>query len=324
MLSAFYWLPAIEETKYLNLNFLISMRYDFHKNFISLGQLFCVPWDHSKDIDGLSLQIGLVQYVLLLLSLLLPFVIFKNHSDLKRHYFFFLTAGLVTTILTLSASNVLWEHLNTLRFVQLPWRFLTIVTFVVSLLGGGAVMLFKNKTVSSLFLTAVTLLIILSPIGYYRSGHFKVIDQLAVKNNLSKYVFLGEGERTPQWIKDPPLTIPSQKLEIIRGNGQTTQLRSNSPIDNLFELTCDQPILLCFHTFYFPGWRVFIDGKETKIYPDNIYGQIVFIAPSGEHALRIIFGSTPIRIVGMIISWIGAILALSGIICFKFLYKNII
>lgn len=319
MMSSFYWLPALWETKYLNLNFLISMRYDFHKNFISLAKLLCVPWDRTKDIDSLSLQIGTMQLILLFLSLLIPLRIFRKNSSIVMHYFFFLIVGFIAVVLTLPVSKILWEHMNILRFIQLPWRFLTIVAFAVSLLAGSSVMLIRRGSVSLLFLGVVTFLIVLSPIRYYSSGNFKIIDQADVKKNLSNYAFLGEGERTPKWIKVPLLVAPSHKFEIVWGSGQFSHYRSNNPIDHLVQVVANQPLLACFHTFYFPGWQVYIDKKETKIYPNNIYGLILFAVPLGEHTVRVIFGPTPIHIAGMMISWMGVILLLGGILASRML-----
>ena len=69
-MSAFYWMPAIWDQRYLNLSFFISMRNDFHKNFISLGQLFHLPWGPVADSDGISFQIGLIYVFLSLLPLI--------------------------------------------------------------------------------------------------------------------------------------------------------------------------------------------------------------------------------------------------------------
>ena len=328
MMSAFYWLAAMRETKYLNLSFLISMRYDFHKNFISLRQLFCLPWDHTTDIDGLSLQIGYAAYFIV------SFFVFwgslaagsetasawgetGGNSGVVAHYFFFLIIGFIAVLFTLPVSRILWEHADILRFVQLPWRFLTIAAFMVSLSAGSSILLFKKKKTGLLFIGVVAFFIILSPLKYYWHVNFQAVDQTAVQNKLSSYIFIGEGERTPKWIKVPPLAVPSQKFEIVHGNGLLSQYRTTNSIDHLVQVAANQPLLICFHTFYFPGWRAFVDGREAEIYADNPLGVIVFFVPQGEHTLRVVFGPTPVRIAGMIISWSGVILFLGMILWMK-------
>lgn len=313
IMSAFYWLPAIWDTRFLHLNFIISMRYDFHKNFISLAQLFSVPWDHAKDMDGLSFSIGLAQICTLVLSFLVPLRIFKKDIRLAAHYFFFLIVGFAAILLTLPLSHVVWEHMNLLRFIQLPWRFLTIVVFAVSLLAGSSVLLFQKVNVRHLFFGLVVVFSIILPVRYYWFGNFTAIDQTALINGLSGFAFLGEGERTPKWIEAPPLAVPPQKFQVLQGQGQLSSYGSRSPIDQVVRVSAGGPLLVCFHTFYFPGWRVYIDDQETQIFPNNRYGLILFVVPQGEHALRAVFGLTPVRTAGLIISWMGIVLLLGGI-----------
>lgn len=328
-MSAFFWFPALVENKFLNLNFLISMRYDFHKNFISLVQLFRLPWDHQTDTDGISFQIGFIHLFLVLVPLgvllnnftknqLSKFSVLRPTGPVRDggapsrfakegafHYFFFLLVGLMAAFFTLPPSYILWEKVSLLRFVQLPWRFLTVIVFSVSLLAGSFMVMFRNETVRNFVLAMVVFFIIFSSLRFLWPANFSLVDQVAIKKNISNYVFLGEGERTPKWILLPPLGPPSQKFEFLQGKGHFSKYSSISSIEDTVQVHANQDSLVCFHSFYFPGWRVFIDGKETQIYPNSPYGVILFIVPSGNHMLRAVFGPTIDRIFGVVVSWGG-------------------
>ncbi|MBU1140365.1 MAG: hypothetical protein KKA76_15420, partial [Proteobacteria bacterium] len=51
------------------------------------------------------------------------------------------------------------------------------------------------------------------------------------------------------------------------------------------------------NTFYFPGWSVYIDGKQTDIqYQDPDYrGIITFNVPMSQHNIEVKFGKTKVR-----------------------------
>lgn len=63
---------------------------------------------------------------------------------------------------------------------------------------------------------------------------------------------------------------------------------------------------------YYPGWRAFVDGKETKIYRADYAFRAVPI-PSGKHTVRFIYDPISFKI-GVITSFIGLVLVLLLII----------
>ena len=316
-LSAFYWLPALWDTQFLNLNFLISMRYDFHKNFISLGQLFSLPWEKSTMSDNLNFQMGLIPILLLVLSIVIILKILNSKKSLGKHYFFFLGIGVCAVFFTLPVSSFIWEHMNILKFIQLPWRFLTIIVFTISFLAGCSVMIFSNNKVNQTFLILTIFLIILSPYKYYSSAHFQHIDQDFLKSNLASHSLLGEGERTPKWITIPPNSKPLNKFETVLGDARLGEIKSYNPIHFTVNYQATTASLICFHTFYFPGWKVFIDHQSIDPYVNNPFGVILFKAPLGQHEVQVVFGTTTIRWISMLISWVSLILMIFGLLCLE-------
>ena len=68
------------------------------------------------------------------------------------------------------------------------------------------------------------------------------------------------------------------------------------------------PALLVLTESHYPGWRAFVDGKETPILLTNLMYQGV-VAPAGEHSIEFRFEPASVRI-GQIISAGSVIVAL--------------
>lgn len=68
------------------------------------------------------------------------------------------------------------------------------------------------------------------------------------------------------------------------------------------------------HTYWFPGWRAYIDGKEVNIDYSNEYGLMDIRVPAGEHKIDIKLGDTALRLIAKAISLIS--LLILGLIIF--------
>ncbi|UCC63906.1 MAG: hypothetical protein JSV36_02265, partial [Anaerolineae bacterium] len=59
--------------------------------------------------------------------------------------------------------------------------------------------------------------------------------------------------------------------------------------------------------FYFPGWRVWIDGGEVETAPSFPHGLIRFSVPAGEVRIKVRLGLTPWQLAGTVLSVVGLI-----------------
>jgi len=310
MMSSFFWLPALMEKQFLNLRFLTSMRYDFHKSFISLKALFW-PFDQTM-MDHVTFQAGVIHSMLCLAGMACLSKIFKINKQAGLIYVFFLIVGAAAIFCTLPFSHLFWENISMLRFTQLPWRFLTIIVFVMSFLGGGFFLLIENHWAKRTLLGLISLFIIL--ISLNTSAQLSFVNDLTSVDN---FVAMGEGEYTPKWVDAPPMGFAHHKFEVFNGLGRMAWEKPIDPVHYEALFQAIQPTTIYFHTFYFPGWRVYVDGQSINPYLYNPYGFIAFNLDPGIHDVNVIFGSTPVRTAGMVISWIGLVLLLVGAVWIK-------
>jgi hypothetical protein len=61
--------------------------------------------------------------------------------------------------------------------------------------------------------------------------------------------------------------------------------------------------------FYYPGWRVEVDGEAVATVPEDDTGLMRFAVPGGQHTVRIWLGLTPPRAVGAALAVVGVAIA---------------
>lgn len=64
-------------------------------------------------------------------------------------------------------------------------------------------------------------------------------------------------------------------------------------------------------TFYFPGWKIWIDGKQVS--PEQLrdpekIGRIIIDVPAGIHEVSLKFVDTPVRLIANSLSFISLLL----------------
>ncbi len=138
MLSAWHWLPALAERDLVHIDSPLGILFfDWREQFVAWWQWFSPLWGYHGSFagtaDAMSFQVGPVHVGAVLAAV--P-ILRKGRDALAVWSFATLVAALA---MTHAASRSLWEILPFLRFVQYPWRFLSVVSLAASALVGWAV-----------------------------------------------------------------------------------------------------------------------------------------------------------------------------------------
>jgi hypothetical protein len=101
-------------------------------------------------------------------------------------------------------------------------------------------------------------------------------------------------------------------LDVLSGKAVFMQT-ARTPIDHEYVIRAIDDSDIKENTFYFPGWKVIVDGKEIPInYEDkNNFGLITFRLKRGLHKVKVVFEDTPVRRLGKDISLASLILLLT-------------
>lgn len=317
LLSSFYWVPAILEHKYTYGDLFMKDMYRSH--FVPIQNLFIPNFLNSLSLQtgGISVQIGLFHVIALIASIV---VMSRQTIDtkMKKIALFSLALVLVVIFFTQSISGFFWQHLSLLRQFQFPWRFLGLLSFASSVLGISffSYTYFKKKVVFFL----VLFLTIISTAYYWRPplGFDRIKESYYWNYPLNTTYF---GETDLIWSAGPAHAYPKRRVDVISGKAEVFNFKKNSYRQG-FKVIAQGKATLVDHTQYFPGWNVYIDGKETDIsFQDASWrGEIVFNVPSGSHIVEVLFKENKLRFFSDMVSVFSLLLFFCGLVFFRHKY----
>ncbi|HSX40314.1 MAG TPA: 6-pyruvoyl-tetrahydropterin synthase-related protein [Candidatus Saccharimonadales bacterium] len=300
-LSSFYWLPVLIESKF-------ALQY-FNATIVfpKFWEFFYSPWRYGFLFQGplgqLSFVLGYTQWLIVFLSVYLFFKK-KVNKQTKLLFLFSLISFFIIFFMMNTISKPLWYLFPILLNFQFSYRLLVLAVFFVSILGAIITKVYNNKP----FLLIIVLLAVIPTVLNW--GNRRVISTITdqtLQNNLPYSTSQGEGlwPAKPLWT-NPKISwmsqIPQSHLEVLEGSANLKELKRKTTLHSYFVSTSTN-VLLKENTWYFPGWKVFDNGKPVpvkflKAHP----GIIAFSLSNGEHNISVVFDQTPDRTIGKFLS----------------------
>lgn len=314
LLASFQWIPMIFEQKYIDLP--ITYFRIFQATFLSVNQLLRIP---KAGVNiGTGVQLGVAQSTIILISFVTIIYKFLKGKKLDLVFVFFLTAVAIAAFLTTDLSKEIWYTVKPLQIILFPWRFLTFTTFACAILTTYVVSYLEKGGWKFLIITALLLLAIFPSRHYLKGSGWHSFSDVYYSNyydplKLDNY-YLPKSLNT----KLENLKLPN--TSIIQGEGNIELVKTKSNLLLAYaNLKKDSQIQ--FHTVYFPGWLLFINGQPAEIitnYP-GLEGIIVASIPKGSSEVILKFSETPLRKLSDVISLIAFILFVAFLVKCHFL-----
>lgn len=285
-LSAYFWLPALAERKFVAGLELIN----FTDHFPTFFQLIFPSWGTGFSVagvlDGMSFQIGLAHLLVVFLAL---FFSLKRYR-FKNQITFFLGWFFLLVFLSLEVSLPFWKLIPFMKYIQYPWRLNSLIIVVTSFLAGWVAAKLKRK--AALFFL-IFLVVGLNwrygqPVIYLpRSDSFYLENPVWTQGTAT----LGNSFNTV-WSKEHPDF--DKKLEVLEGEA-VVKKAVVKPTDYSFEVEAVTEAKLRVNTNHFPGWQVLVDGQKAKIdlKEDGAFG---FSLPKGSWQVKVEFKETLLRL----------------------------
>ena len=322
-LSAFYIVPAILEKPLITR----GTPFDPIDHFPFIKQLIIPFWgygsSHWGPLDEMSFQIGVVNILIVLLSVVAYLFFFKKLS--KNDKVIFGTSLLIfffAIFLMNVRSYFLWKLLPLGEYVQFPWRFLIITTFITAFMVGFLEKIFNKKKIFLL----IPFFSILITIPYFKPQNQTLVDDnYYLKRFFADRLINGKSEEISkqyyQWSEDylpllkvtekRPSDLPKNKIESDNFIVENTEI---SPINFIGKYNSTKSGIVYFNSYFYPGWISKIDGKITDISAVKPYGKIAVSVPKGEHVVEFSFKETTSRKIADIVSLVSFVLSIMYLI----------
>lgn len=318
VISAYFWLPALVDKKFM----VDDTLFNFKDHFPFIKQLIFSKWGHGASLwgpgDGMSFQVGIVNWLVLIIGgFLISYLLIKRRKIELVAGYFILIAG-VSLFLMNIRSSFIWDSVPLLAYFQFPWRLLIVTTFCSSFLAGFVAS--KIKPTKWLFAIMLVMPIILTSM-YFRPDEMKYISDEQIFNR-----FFAVNPTDPQEESAEYLTLTEEYLRLPKNTeirpdkyawdkftfekpGTKLQVNKNSPIDYEIE-TSGEENLLTSKIYALPGWQVELDNKLAQIEIGKPYGQIEIEIPEGDHLLKVKYRQTRFWQIANLISLIGFLTAI--------------
>lgn len=281
-LPSFFWIPAIFDLQYTI----------FHQVTVSEWHNYFA----SYDLIGFS-TISIFFFVFILFA--------TGKASLVAHKLtvFLFFVGITSLLLSVSISAPLWKILPVL-FIQFPFRFLSLTILSVSFLSAFFINQLRGER--TLITLVLLLLLIVSALPYSQPKiFFDKGDSYYTTNEASTTV---RNEYMPKWVKIVPVQRPNNKVEMVGfEEGKVSNLFSNSRKIS-FTTNFQRDGIISLNTMYFPGWRIYVDGKEKAIDYSNTKGVMQLTVPAGSHIVEGQFTETRLRLFSDSVSVISVII----------------
>ncbi len=295
-LSAYFWLPALAERRYVvGLNSV-----NFRDYFPQLYQLLIPSWGtgfsgNSAIGNEMSPQIGVIPLVIIILSI---FLILRNRKhQMAKIVQYFLFLVFISFVLMQEFSLPIWERIPFLPLLQYPWRLLSVFFPAIALFSAFVFSKIGNIWFSIVFcICAIVLSYAYTRPAMYvsRSDEY----YLTRRNFTDGTSSLGNSfsTRWSDWKKERA----KESVEIIAGLAKVSDI-TIKPVFYSFHISSQSESTLRVNSLYYPGWTVEVNQKQVPIYYQKD-GIITFIASRGEHWVKVYFTETPLRLISDFLS----------------------
>lgn len=330
LLSSFYILPAFTEMNYTNVASQVGGGAAFLDHFVCVNQFWNSAWGYGGSVagceDGMSFKLGKLNIFILIIGVLaLAWSYKKKRESYEKVALISLALFIFAIFLTIHQSELIWNSIPIMAYIQYPWRFLNFVGFFLSIIGAYLIFKLPDKIkyvkIGLVFLLVV--ITILTNQKLFEPQRYNDIspDYYTNKKYINFTVSKISDEYLPQSFAKPTniAELPISSVDVIDTSGSVTILA-----EKISYLKIDYSIRekgkLLIRRAYFPIWNAYLNGQEVSIV-ENSQGMTIDI-PKGKGVVELIYQQTGLQKIGNTLTIIAIVTLFVGIIVKRIYYKK--
>jgi hypothetical protein len=316
-LAGFYLVPAAYEQHWVNISLALASGLQPSQNF-----LYSVIADAEHNaFNRIASHAAVLMIVLTGVFAALSFPRDRSTAGplTKSLWSALIALSLTAAFLMTRISNILWEALPKLRFVQFPWRWMSILAIPFAYFVSAAIVQkrMRGYTVTS---TIAAVLGILACTATYMVRHtwwdsedvpvlLEALQNDQGFEGVDEYDPLGDDHSLlPE--KSARVTVTPPEAEVgLKSPAEVTVQRWTAERKEM-RITTREPAVLKLRLLDYPAWRVKVN--EAVVAPEQTgeTAQITVPLAAGSSLVAVRFIRTPDRTIGAVISVVSALIAL--------------
>lgn len=334
LLSAFFWVPALAERHWVQLENLRRGIFDVAANFVAPGDLLRLTPSPRVHVPGRAEPMAFELGVALVPAVLAPFALRRRNRTLLLVAAMLFGGGL---LMATRLAAPLYEAVPLLRFVGFPWRFLGPASLGLALLGGAgveaAVGWFPARRVTraadadrpagapaaraagiALPALVAAAAILASrdtarPIAPLELAPW-MLDPAAYRE--AGFTASAADEYLPVWVRgreNVPFrgglaaAGPARLADVERGVARWS-----------FTVEAPDSVTIILQDWYYPGWKATLDGDPVAVEPRPGSGHAQLRSPPGRHRVVARLEPEPVRRAA---AWVSATAAAAGLLVLR-------
>jgi hypothetical protein len=296
-ISAVYLGPAVLERKYVHLYILQKGQYYYTGNYLFDFR------DHLYEIFYRFLNMTAILEAsffiwIVLLSRKMPGKMMREDPNRFLNLVF-----VGTFFLTTPFSRPVWDLVPHFPFLQFPWRWIIVMELSLCFLIAD---FFSREKVQGYRPARFLKAFILSLLAIFALLPMQNIHDAPIsENNLIMIKKTGQWKRlTDEKLEYLPVWTTSLENigawnrddRVVTISGRAfLQLAEWAPERRTIEVRAVSDTVVRISSFYYPGWKVTVDGEEKPIDVEKETGALLVHVSAGDHSIRAIFGDTRLR-----------------------------
>lgn len=299
-LASFYLIPAVYEQKWIDVSQVLSPGVRPQDNFL---------FTTLADVDHNRFNLLVSSLAVVEIGALIFAIVFSRRSRIaatdRTRWLLLSSWGAGSAILMLPVSNVLWQHLPKLRFVQLPFRWLLCMNAALAVLLAMAARRWTPR------LLAFALLLAALIVAGYRF-QLPWWDKPADLREMNDAIADGTGyEGTDEYVPEGADAYELNKdLALVSNEGGSpvgAKILAWRYTQKHFVVHTADPEKLIVRLFSYPAWEVVVNGRPVSTLKTDVTGLIVIPVAAGDDDVQIYFRRTIDRVVGDLVSLISLV-----------------
>jgi hypothetical protein len=315
-LSAFYLLPAAYEQRWVNIAQALSSGLRPGENFL---------FTQIDDIEHTWFN-WISSFCALILILLSAFAALASRkfsgkvpllASLRSVWGGLLALGFAAALVMLRLSIPLWNLLPKLRYVQFPWRWMSVLAVICACFFAAAIERRRGWLCFAFFVAfSIPLGVFLAQNTWWDADEMST-QQAAITSGDG---YEGVDEYDPQGDDhlDLPKQAPLASMAPASGEDADTrplggkiQVEGWQPTDKRIQVWSARPGRVALRLLNYPAWQVTVNGVPVRPERADDVDQMLVPVSAGQSEIRVRFVRTPDRTVGLVFSLISLVAGLA-------------